>query len=125
MLNAKDLARLGLMVAILEVSKLALASLPNIELVSFWIILFTLTIGYRALYAVYGFVLLEGILYGHTPLVGCVFVCMDASGIADTTLPHAAISMVLEHSFRPFWAMLRRLVRLALLRHRYSKRRLL
>ena len=64
MLNAKDLARLGLMVAILEVSKLALASLPNIELVSFWIILFTLTIGYRTLYAVYGFVLLEGILYG-------------------------------------------------------------
>ena len=64
MLNAKDLARLGLMVAILEVSKLALASLPNIELVSFWLILFTLRMGYRTLYAVYGFVLLEGILYG-------------------------------------------------------------
>lgn len=64
MLNAKDLSRLGLMVAILEVSKLALASLPNIELVSFWIILFTLRMGYRTLYAVYGFVLLEGVLYG-------------------------------------------------------------
>lgn len=64
MLNAKDLSRLGLMVAILEVSKLALASLPNIELVSFWLILFTLRMGYRTLYAVYGFVLLESILYG-------------------------------------------------------------
>lgn len=64
MLSVKELAQLGLMIAILEVSKLALASLPNIELVSFWIILFTLWIGYRTLYAVYGFVLLEGLLYG-------------------------------------------------------------
>lgn len=64
MLNVKELARLGLMIAVLEVSKLTLASLPNIELVSFWIILFTLWIGYRTLYAVYGFVLLEGLLYG-------------------------------------------------------------
>lgn len=64
MLNVKQLAQLGFMVAVLEVSKLALTSLPNIELVSFWIILFTLWIGYRTLYAVYGFVLLEGLLYG-------------------------------------------------------------
>ena len=64
MLQIKDLARLGLMVALLEVSKLALASVPNIELVSFWIILFTLHLGWRSLYAVYVFVLLEGILYG-------------------------------------------------------------
>lgn len=64
MLQIKDMARLGLMVALLEVSKLALASLPNIELVSFWIILFTLHMGWRTLYAVYVFVLLEGILYG-------------------------------------------------------------
>ena len=64
MLQIKDLARLGLMVALLEVSKLALASVPNIELVSFWIVLFTLHLGWRSLYAVYVFVLLEGILYG-------------------------------------------------------------
>lgn len=64
MLKVTDIARLGLMVAVMEVSKLALAALPNIELVSFWIILFTLSMGYRTLYAVYAFVLLEGILYG-------------------------------------------------------------
>lgn len=62
--NVRQLARLGLMVAVLEVSKLALAAIPNIELVSFWVILFTLWIGWRSLYAIYGFVLLEGILYG-------------------------------------------------------------
>ncbi len=63
-LNIKELTRLGLIVAVLEVSKLALASLPNIELISFWVILFTLCMGWRTLYAIYVFVLLEGILFG-------------------------------------------------------------
>ena len=52
MLSIKDLCRLGLMAALLEVSKQALASVPNIELVSFWIILFTLYMGWKTLYAV-------------------------------------------------------------------------
>ena len=63
-LHTKDIARLGLMIAVLEVSKLALANLPNIEIVSFWVILFTLTFGLRTIYAIYGFVLIEGVLYG-------------------------------------------------------------
>jgi energy-coupling factor transport system substrate-specific component len=63
-LHTKDIARLGLMIAVLEVSKLALANLPNIEIVSFWVILFTLTFGLRTIYAIYGFILIEGILYG-------------------------------------------------------------
>ena len=60
----KDITRLGLMVAVLEVSKLALNSAPNIELISFWVIMFTLHTGWRTLYAVYVFVLLEGMLFG-------------------------------------------------------------
>lgn len=63
-MRINDLTRLGLMVAMLEVSKLALASVPNIELVSFWVILFTLHMGWRTLYAVYVFVFIEGILFG-------------------------------------------------------------
>ena len=38
----QDIALIGVMVAVIEVSKAALAFLPNIELTSFWIILFTL-----------------------------------------------------------------------------------
>lgn len=64
MLNVRETARLGLMIAVLEVSKLALNHLPNIELISFWVILFTCTFGLRTLYAIYGFVLIEGMLYG-------------------------------------------------------------
>ncbi len=63
-LKTQELTRLGMMIAVLEVSKLALNHLPNIELVSFWVILFTLTFGLRSIYAIYGFVFIEGILYG-------------------------------------------------------------
>jgi energy-coupling factor transport system substrate-specific component len=51
--------------------QVALAVLPNIELVSALIIACTLLLGLRALYPVYVFVLLEGLLYGF----GAWFVC--------------------------------------------------
>ena len=96
--NVRQLARLGLMVAVLEVSKLALAAIPNIELVSFWVILFTLWIGWRSLYAIYGFVLLEGILYGvHFWWIAYLYVW--------TIL--AALTQLLRKQTAPlFWAML-------------------
>lgn len=96
--NVRQLARLGLMVAVLEVSKLALAAIPNIELVSFWVILFTLWIGWRSLYAIYGFVLLEGILYGvHFWWIAYLYVW--------TIL--AALTRLLRKQTAPlFWAML-------------------
>lgn len=108
MLKVTDIARLGLMVAVMEVSKLALAALPNIELVSFWIILFTLSMGYRTLYAVYAFVLLEGILYGvHFWWVAYLYVWTLL--LLLTRLFHAQqSSTVLEYSLRRFRIMLRR-----------------
>ena len=59
-----DITLMGMMVAVMEVSKLALSFLPNIELVSFWIILFTLFFRWRVLFAIPAFVLIEGLLYG-------------------------------------------------------------
>lgn len=59
-----DPTLMGMMVAVMEVSKLALSFLPNIELVSFWIILFTLFFRWRVLFAIPAFVLVEGLLYG-------------------------------------------------------------
>lgn len=63
-LSIWDITLMGMMVAVMEVSKLALSFLPNIELVSFWIILFTLFFGWRVLLAIPAFVLVEGLLYG-------------------------------------------------------------
>lgn len=62
--SIKDIALVGMMVAIIEVCKVALAWAPNIELTSFWIIMFTLFFGKRILYVIPVFILIEGSMYG-------------------------------------------------------------
>ena len=62
--SIKDIALVGMMVAIIEVCKVALAWAPNIELTSFWIIMFTLFFGKRILYVIPVFILIEGTMYG-------------------------------------------------------------
>ncbi len=59
-----DIAQMGMMVAIIEVSKFALAPFPNIELTSFWLIMFTLFMGRRIIAVVPAFILIEGAVYG-------------------------------------------------------------
>ena len=60
----RDIATMGMMVAILEVVKFALMFLPNVELVSLMIILFTLLIGKKAFLVVTAFSLVESIIWG-------------------------------------------------------------
>lgn len=63
-LTVRDIALIGMMIAILEVCKRMLDFLPNIELITFWIIMFTLFLGKKAIYGVLGFVLIEGMIFG-------------------------------------------------------------
>lgn len=63
-LTIKEITLIGMMVAVIEVCKVALAGLPNIELTSFWIIMFTLFFGKRILFVVPVFILIEGAMYG-------------------------------------------------------------
>lgn len=63
-LNVKNVALLGVMIAILEVAKNVLAFLPNVELVSLLIILYALYLGKRVFLVVPAFVLIEGCIYG-------------------------------------------------------------
>lgn len=63
-LSARSIAQIGLMVAVIEVSKFALSGLPNIELTSFWLIMFTLYFGWQVVAVVPVFILLEGAIYG-------------------------------------------------------------
>ena len=63
-ISARLIAEIGLMAAILEVSKIALSLLPNIELVSLEIILFTLYLGPWSLAAVWVFVGVECTVWG-------------------------------------------------------------
>ena len=59
-----DIAQIGIMVAIIEVSKFALSGMPNIELTSFWLIMFTLFFGWKIVAVVPVFILIEGAFYG-------------------------------------------------------------
>jgi energy-coupling factor transport system substrate-specific component len=63
-MRIKDIALIGMMSAILIAVQVALGFLPNVELVSLLIILYTLTFGRKAAYIIYVFVALEGIIYG-------------------------------------------------------------
>jgi len=63
-LKLNDIAILSLMSSILFVVQFALGFIPNVELVSLLIIIYTLFFGYKALFIIYIFVLLQGISYG-------------------------------------------------------------
>lgn len=62
--SIKDIAMIGMMVAVIEVCKAALSFLPNIELTTFWIIMFTLLFGRKSALVVPVFILIEGCIYG-------------------------------------------------------------
>ncbi len=60
----QDITLIGMMVAVIEVCKMALAWAPNIELTSFLLIMFTLFFGGRIVFVVPVFILIEGAVYG-------------------------------------------------------------
>lgn len=63
-LSTRDIAMVGVMIASVEVAKISLSFLPNIELVTLLLILYTLFFGSKIIYVVFSFVLIEGCLYG-------------------------------------------------------------
>lgn len=63
-LTMKDIAVMGIMVATMTAFKYAMSLLPNIESVSLLIILYTLFLGPKVIYAIIVFVIVEGLLYG-------------------------------------------------------------
>ncbi|MCR5546117.1 MAG: hypothetical protein K6F30_06535 [Lachnospiraceae bacterium] len=62
--SVKDIAVMGLMVAVIEVCKMALSFAPNIELTTFWLIMFTKHYGKKVALIVPAMILLEGMMYG-------------------------------------------------------------
>lgn len=62
--SIKDIAYIGMAVALIESCKIALSFLPNIELTSFWLIMFTLLMGWKALIIVPIFISVEAGIYG-------------------------------------------------------------
>ena len=64
LISVRELVTMALLTALLLGTQVALAALPNIELVSLLIVLYTLFFRWKALLMIYTFVLLEGLIYG-------------------------------------------------------------
>ena len=56
----KNVALVGMMTALLTTGKAVLSFIPNVEIVSFMIIMFSVYFGRKTLLAVFAFVLIEG-----------------------------------------------------------------
>lgn len=63
-MSLRELIELSLMAALIVGTQVAMAALPNINLVSVLIILTVIVYGAKAFYSVAVFVLLEGLIYG-------------------------------------------------------------
>ena len=63
-LTVKELVLIALLSALLLVSQVGRAFLPNIEVISLLVILYTLFFKKKTLYIIYIFALLEGLVYG-------------------------------------------------------------
>lgn len=63
-MRTKDIVTMGIISAILITQQVALSFLPNIELVTLIIILSTIIYGWKTLYIIYVFVMVEGLIYG-------------------------------------------------------------
>lgn len=63
-LKTFDIVLMGFLGAIAYISQLVLSYLPNIEIVSILFLVYTKVYGKRALFSIYIFVILEGLLHG-------------------------------------------------------------
>lgn len=63
-IKAKDITLIGMMIAVIEVCKVVMAGIPNVELTSFWIIVFCACFGKKMFYTIPAFILIEGLMYG-------------------------------------------------------------
>ena len=62
--TTQDITQIAMMVAIIEVCKVVLMGIANVELTSFWIIMFTLFFGNKIFLVIPVFILLEGTMFG-------------------------------------------------------------
>ncbi len=62
--NLRHIAIIGVLVALIEACKLAMGWIPNVELTSFWLIMFAVFFGRRAMVAVPIFTIIEGLVFG-------------------------------------------------------------
>ena len=109
---SRHLALGGILAALLFAAQAALAFLPNIELVSLLVILYTLFLGKRVVPVLLVFALLEGLLYGFGLWwVSYLYVWPLLAGLAALLKRAGASPLCLRHAVRRLRPFLRPAVR--------------
>ncbi len=62
--KTREIVIFGILTAIVLVGQVAMAFLPNVEIVTLLFLVYTLVLGKKVFYIIYVFALLEGIIYG-------------------------------------------------------------
>lgn len=62
--SIRDITQIAMMVAVIEACKVALMHIPNIELTTFWLIIFAIFFGKKIFFVIPVFVLIEGFMFG-------------------------------------------------------------
>ena len=71
--DTRDIAFVGMAIAVIEVCKIALQAVPNVETTTFWIMMFTLVLGRKMLFVIPAFILIEGCIYALVCGGLCIF----------------------------------------------------
>ena len=84
-LNAKDICALALMGALMFALKMALVALPNVNMNALIIILTAVFFGWRVLYSVAVYIMLEGLVFGFGMWWFCYWYLWPILAIAANT----------------------------------------
>lgn len=63
-MKTREIVTMGILSAVLLAAQVSLGFLPNIEIVTLLIIVYTLVLRKKVFFVIYVFVLLEGLIYG-------------------------------------------------------------
>lgn len=96
-MKINDIVLIGMMSAILLAVQVSFSFLPNIELASLLIILFTLHYKRKTLFIIYIFALLEGVIYGfHIWFINYLYIW---------TILYFLVRLIRKNSSPVFWAI--------------------
>lgn len=93
----KEIIYAGLFAAVMIGLQVVLAPLPNIEVITLLIIIFTVNFGRTALYSIYVFVVLQGLIYG--------FGIWWISYLYIWTILYIAAFLLRKNTHAIFWAL--------------------
>ena len=79
-MKTREIVTMGILSAILLAAQVSLGFLPNIELVTLLLIVYTLVLKKKVFFVIYVFVLLEGMILWIWSLVDQLPVCLECAG---------------------------------------------